>query len=254
MIPLKTYKSISENYKLIKNKQYTEKNIKELLIDLRFVATTTRSYFKNSPFEDNMSEFIDFCNFIAHPIKDRGFIAKRIKENIELLQESLINPKDLIEFEDGQAYFDKLITYSADNYVTYIFTMIFIVLENSISQSELEKIAKSESKDIVLCLLSLLQHSIIKLDKKDTEYADAAVLMLNSNDGYLSLFSVIYSEKINNQLKESGFNPQADSSLFLLPTVTSSISHIKINQVNRNHPQFYETYRSHNGELKLRLV
>ena len=250
-LPIKTYKSILENYNLIKSKRYTETNIKELLMDLRIVATRTKQNFKDSPFEKDINEFIDFCNFIAHPIKDRGFIAKRIIENINLLEESLIDPKELIQFEDGQTYFDKLKTYSSSNYITYMLTMIFLVLQDKISQSELEAVLEAESKDIALCMLSLLQNSIIELDEKGVE---KAVLILNSNEEYLCLFSIVYSEKINNQLKESGFNPNANSSLFLLPTVTSDVSQIKVHQTNRDYPQFYETYRDSIGKLNLRLI
>lgn len=250
-LPIKIHKSIYENYKLIKTNQYTETNIKELLIDLRFVATTTKRSFKNSPFEKDINEFIDFCNFIAHPIKDRGFIAKRIIENIVLLEESLINPNGLIQFENEKPYFDNLKIYSSINYVTYMFTMIFLALQNSITQEELQNVLQDQSKDISLCILSLLQNSIIELDNTDT---DKAVLILNSNDDYLCLYSVIYSEKINSQLKKSGYNPDADSTLFLLPTVTSDIYHIKVHQENRNKPQFYETYRDSLGKLSLRLI
>lgn len=250
-LPIKVYKSILENYNLIKSKRYTEKNIKDLLIDLRFVATTNRKVFRNSKFEEDLNEFIDFCNFIAHPIKDRGFIAKRIIENINLLKESLIDPNGLIQFQNGKLYFDKLKTYSSSNYVTYMLTMIFLVLQNTISQYELQNVLDSESKDISLCILSLLQNSVIELDKQDTE---KATLMLNSNNNYLFLYSVIYSEKIDIQLKESEFNPNTNSSLFLLPTVTSDISHIKVNQTNREQPQFYETYRDSFGKLNLRLI
>lgn len=250
-LPIKIYKSILENYTLIKSKRYTEKNIKELLIDLRFVATTSRKTFKSSPFEEDLNEFIDFCNFIAHPIKDRGYIAKRITENINLLEESLIDPKGLIQFENGTPYFDKLKTYSCSTYITYMLMLIFLVLQNKISQHELNNVLESESKDISLCILSLLQNSVIELDKQDTE---KAVLMLNSNGNYLCLYSIIYSDKINFRLKESGFNSNADSSFFLLPTVTSDISKIKVNQISRERPQFYETYRDSNGKLNLELI
>lgn len=250
-LPIKIYKSISENYNLIKSKRYNETNIKELLIDLRFVATTKRKEFRDSPFEEDLNEFIDFCNFVAHPIKDRGFIAKRIIENINLLEKALIDPNGLIQYENGTPYFDKLKTYSSSNYITYMLTMIFLVLQNKISQHELENVLESESKDISLCILSLLQNSIIELDNKGIE---KAILLLNSNDNYLCLYSVIYSEKINIQLKESGFNPNADSSFFLLPTVTSNISHIKVHQINREQPQFFETYRDSIGKLNLRLI
>lgn len=250
-LPIKTYKSILENYNLIKTKRYTEKHIKELLIDLRLIANLSKKSFKSSPFEEGVNEFIDFCNFIAHPIKDRGFIAKRILENIDLLKQSLINPKDIVQFENSKMYFDKLKTYPVSNYITYIFTMLFLVLQKDITQKELETVSKQESKDISLCLLSLLQNSIIELDKKDIE---KSVLILNSNEDYLFLYSVIYSEKINIQLKESGFNPNADSSLFMLPTISSDISHIKVDQINREHPQFYETYRDAYGNLDIRLI
>src|SRR5699024_1295575 len=118
------------------------------------------------------------------------------------------------------------------------FSMIYIALQKEINQNELELIHKREAQDISLCLLSLLQNSIIEIDRNDTEKAS---LILNSNDGYLFLYSIIYSDVIDKQLKESGFNPNADSSLFALPTISSNISHIKVQQTNRNKPKFYET-------------
>lgn len=249
-IPIKTYKSIFEIYNLIKTKQYTEKHIKDLLIDLRFIATSSKIYFKNSKFEEGINEFIDFCNFIAHPVKDRGFIAKRIIENIDLLNQSLINPTEL-QFENGNIYFDKLKTYSTGNYITYMFTFLFLVLGEKIPEDELKLIHRKEEKDIALCILSLLQNSIIELDNKDIE---KAVLILNSNDGYLYLFSIIYSDKINEKLIQSGYNPGADSSFFLLPAVGSNITHIKVHQEKREFPQFYETYREPNNQLNIRLI
>lgn len=114
-IPIKTHKSIWDNYQLLKNKQYTEKHIKELLIDLRFVANQAKKTFENSPYENDMGEFIDFCNFIAHPVKHRGFISNRILENIDLLQQSLIDPSEYITFEDGDIYLTKLKPIQSEN-------------------------------------------------------------------------------------------------------------------------------------------
>lgn len=247
-LSIKTHKSILEIYNLIKTKQYTEKHIKELLIDLRFVANLVKEQFNNSPYEGGIKEFIDLCNFIAHPIKSYGFIAKRINGNIDLLKQSLINPKSLIKYENGYLYFDKLKTYSCNEYIYYIFTMIFLALKSDIRKDELWTISEQESQDISLCILSLLQNSIIELDKKD---AEKAVLILNTNDGYLFLYSIIYSETINKQLIESGFNSKADSSFFMLPTLGSNISHINVNQIDRKKPQFYETFRCSDGQLKL---
>lgn len=250
-IPIKTHKSIWDNYNLLKNKQYTEKHIKELLIDLRFVANHVKKSFENSPYENDMNEFIDFCNFIAHPVKHRGFMVNRIVANIDLLQQSLMDPSEYIVSEYGDLYFDQLKTYPVGKYVQYIFTILFITLKGDTTEEELTRVSVSEEKDVSLCILSLLQTSILELDKKDV---DKAFLILNSNNEFLNLYSVIYSEKINNQLMESGFNPLADSSLFLVPAATSSITHIKVHQTNKDNPRFYETYRDNTGKLKLRLI
>lgn len=250
-IPIKTYKSILENYYILQNKQYTEKHIKELLIDLRFIANQTKNIFKKSPFEKDMSEFIDFCNFIAHPIKDRGYMAKRINQNITLLQQSLIKPERLITIENGDLYFDQLKSYSVINYVTYMFSLIYLVLIEDIEQEELQKVHTSEVNDVSLCMLSLLQTSILELDNKDV---DKSVLILNSNKTSLFLYSIVFSEKINTQLVQSGFNSQADSSLFLMPVVSSNINHIEVKQTKRNELLFFETYRNDKGHLSIKLI
>lgn len=162
--------SISRNLQSLIDLSYTEQNVKELLIDLREISKTiVKSKPKvglkrNENIEQQIEEFIDICNCIAHPNRNiSGLLEKKIRSHIDRITTAYIN--------EGISGFAKLAKnhkiITDESLVNVMLASIYLYIskfEDSISIDQLEAINKDKA-NIGLCIISLLQDTIIKLDK-----------------------------------------------------------------------------------------
>lgn len=244
--PLRIFKSATkEIYDLLVNNFFTERNIKELMIDLREYAKYLRNLPNNTsrpkPKNHNryLNAFIEICDCVAHVNRSQGVLEKVIRINIEALKR--INSKRELNMII-ESIFD----------INSAISGLIIVLQSYISiygintkEDDNNKIINSYN-DISLCIISLLQNCFIK--PKDNYFQTFLYIDCIDNKYCLSA-RVKFSESISDcqEVNLQNYN------ISIIKTNACNIDGLLFNQLN-SCPRCIETYRDDSGILRTRFL
>lgn len=242
--------STKKNYDSLVNGTFTEDNIKELMIDLRERTKYLKRELNSKDCDNNslikfVDDFNEISDFIGHPNRDKGLLAKRIKKYISASKEKYpkgipnnpdIGPKDFV-----------MDVYS-------IITGLIIILENyltvygiNVNKEDSLKILKFRD-DIALCIISLLQE--YSIDLSDDPLFKHSILIIKC-----------YGNTLHLCLKT--FLPRSDPKLKLVDEHDITVIYTNVENTDglviensikeKKKGKIIETYRNSNGVLKAKF-
>jgi hypothetical protein len=241
----KIRKSITDGINALRFEPFTERDVKALLIDLRELTKYVRSRLlsETNDFTDHFAEFIEICDFIAHASRNRGLVETIVRENIRAITASL----GLTPSEFPNITFKRVL--NANQFVGTLASVASFAMGSL--PDPLKELHERQS-DIALCILSILQDSIITL--KDSE--GLGVLQLLPYEGKYHLYCQVHQSKIEQEAKARTCGTGKIS--FGFPIMISTAECADPDILACNHESFpapiFETYRDQNSHLHLRIV
>jgi hypothetical protein len=238
--------------------RFAEPTIKELLVDLRELAFQFPTGKGDEPKLDQaITDFVDVCNFVAHPNKDRGNIAKRIKTHAEKIADAIAKGGDEVASEILAV--EHII--HGDTIVAGMLGFAFRYLSSFKKDIQRDSLlpAWERRNDIALCIISILQDATIRL--KNEKWS--AHLHVVSYEGYYRLYCSILGSRVDQDARARtggtghvviGFPVIVTGALDIdgvLPKATGLLSILP--DVTQLHP-IVETYRRPDGSLHVRAI
>jgi len=244
----KILRSVRGNIEKLKCDRFDEHDVKELLIDLREVG---RYFVKNLPPEERnqftkaFQDFIDVCDFIAHSNREWGIIERNVRQHVKKLHE-MISTATMEEFTslpvDNVIYTDALVSAMLG------FAFYTLSAQDKSITSEYFLDAFKNKGDIALCLLSLLQDSIIKLDKDE----GFAILFILSFEGRYRLYCQILESRIEREARErTGGTGRLVLGFPVIVSLVPCIDDIP-SEAPQGLPAVFETFRDAENKLRMR--
>lgn len=238
--------SVRKNIEQLKSGSFDERNVKELLIDLREIARKHLTKETNE-FTKQIKDFVDICDFIPHTNRDRGTIEKNICDYVKTLHEELSSTTI-----DKSLLVPNINAINADKVVNAMLAFAYFVLssgDKSITQEYILDVFKYKD-DIALCLLSLLQDS--KIDLKEDE--GAAILFILPFEGRYRLYCQVLNSRIEREARE---RTSGTGTLILAFPVMFSFTPC-IDDIPSEPPQgipkVFETFRDAENKLRMRAI
>lgn len=246
----KVRRSIFDGIEVLRYSPFTEGDVKALLVDLRELA---KYMVKGLAHETNgftklMAEFIEVCDFIAHASRDRGLIEKIVRTHVRTLHENIrVTPEEFVKIPvTGVLY--------ANNFVLALASISAFALgylDTKVCKTGIQELYERQS-EIALCILSLLQDSVISL--KDEE--GFGVLQLMPYEGKYRIYCRVIHSKIE---QEARVRTGGSGKLVLgFPVMFSAAECVDPVILSCNHEVFpqpiFETYRDENLRLQLRVA
>jgi len=248
--------SIERGLRKIQDGTFTEREIKELMLDLRELARSNTSIgLKDAPFSADLNEFADVADFLAHTNRTRGLFESRIREHAEGMADALQSGN-----EEYWSTANKVKSVSHANKVAQsLLITAYLYLSSFDSTVSIQKFLSAHKRinEIALCIASLMQDSIIRL-KQDR---GTATLLLLSHRGFYRVYCQVFNSKIHTDAiaRSKG----AGRIIIGFPVmVTNCVDNQNV--VRTTSPEIifdarsyspgipYETFRGTNGELLLR--
>jgi hypothetical protein len=241
---------------------FSELTIKELMIDLRELARSAPNIGLDDPkFQHVFLEFVDVCDFIAHSNRTKGIFEAKIREQAERMADALASG-DERRWQEVTAV---PLVANMETIVSGLLGTAFLFLtsfDKALTSTYLEP-AYRRRDEIALCIISLLQDSVIQL--KDN--CGVAVLHVLTHDGLFRLYCRIHGSRIETDARSRtqgtgrvviGFPvlvtmaPDTDR---ILPSYTSGFTQeISDRTTSFTPPPVIETYRDASGKLCVRLI
>lgn len=252
VISRKVLHSICAGVDLIRTARFDETHIKLLLIDLRELAR----YFATRPkMEENIvftkanKNFIDVCDFIAHASRNQGVMERMVREQVQRFH-ALPDAATVQDALDIPIYG----VLRSDALVTSMAGIAYLALgatDRDRSADFLSAFA-TNSTEIELCIMSLLQDSMLRLKNGD----GFASLHIQPRDGVLKLYCNVFDTKVEQDARRRTAGPGRLALSF--PVMRSTVPFL-------DHPEFifstdvlspaiYETHRTNTGRLVLRRI
>ncbi|MEL7669388.1 hypothetical protein [Methanobacterium sp.] len=241
-ILLRRFKSsVKEIYDSLLNGTYTENNIKELMIDLREYAKILKDeYHLTSELYQDVENFVEICDFIAHQNRNNGIIKRNIIEHVNARKKNILeNNKEedlpVKNIMDVNSIIKGLL------FVLEKYLRIYGLTGNKINNLYMLE----SSDDIALCIISLLQEYSIKFGNDLHEYA---VFHIYCHENKYHLYCKVIIPQIENDLEtfyEMDF-----------PVITTTLQNIDglVIKDNLKEGKIIETYRDSKGVLKAEFM
>jgi len=237
---------------------FTETTVKELMIDLRELARSAPQIGLDDPrFRNVFLDFVDVCDFIAHTNRTKGTFETKIREQCERMADALAsgdqNRWNNVRNIPLVAEMDAIVSGMLGT--SFLFLCHF---DKTLSPSFLEP-AYRRRDEIALCIISLLQDSIIRL-KNDR---GVAVLHVLVHEGYFRLYCRVHGSRIETDARRRTYGSGRVAIGFpvlvtrakdfdkLLPPYTPEIDP---KGEHFTPPTLIETYRNPDGRLCIRIL
>lgn len=247
----KILRSVRNNLDRIKCGHFEERDVKELLVDLR--EFTRHNVMKNLPkeidkFHKPIQDFLEICDFMAHSYREKGIIEKNVRNYAKKLHESLLASRTA----DGSQSVPLVEEFiNAKNVAMALLALAYWVLSAGDKSITCEYVldAFKHCDDIALCLMSLLQDSIIELDNKKEGYA---ILYILPFEGRYRLYCRVIGSRIDLDARERG----ARKVILQWPVIESSspcIDDLPSHPL-QGLPHVFETFRDSENKLRMRKI
>nr|AGY30868.1 hypothetical protein [uncultured bacterium] len=248
--------SIERSLRKVEDGSFTEREIKELMLDLRELARSHSSIGLNdAPFSSDLTEFADIADFLAHTNRTRGLFESRIREHAEGMADALQSNN-----EEYWSTASKVKSASnAKKLAQSLLITAYLYPSSFDPKISIDVFLKIHSKldEIGLCIASLLQDSVIRL-KNDR---GTAALLLLSHRGFYRLYCQVFNSRIHTdaitRTKGAGriiigfpvmVTGYPDNQSIVRPTSPE----VFFDQRSATPGTAYETFRGINSELLLR--
>lgn len=245
----KLFRSIYSNIERIKHGTFDERDIKELLIDLRELAKYVKQRLagESNDFTKAILHFIDVCDFIAHANRDRGVVEQNVRAHAKAL--NAIFPTATFEEFSALPVANVI---NADALVSALIGISYLGLssEDKTISSDFFLPVAAHKNDVALCILSILQDSIIELDE-DEGYA---ILHVMPFEGKYRLYCTIIGSRIERESRE---RTGGTGRFFMgFPVIVSDA--LCVDDISSGDPvgipQVVETFRDSENRLRVRVV
>lgn len=249
--------TINRNLQSIMEDSFSEREIKELLVDLRQLARQFISNISLDSVNKDIHEekylkqiklFVDICDSIAHPNRDRGFLRDKIIENLQSIQAHL---------NSGEIKFEKAIV--ADSIVGALLGMInlYIISFDKNFYFDIKKIY-SRKDGIALCIISLLQDVVVMRlclkkdhDNKECVSCTSASLYFEKYEERFILSCHVVKPKISYNRQQLNLGQESVSFNFpLIMTNFKANLDFTVDQYSRSIPAIVEIVRGDDNLLK----
>lgn len=240
--------AIDRNLRALIAKTYTEVTVKELLIDLREVTKYRNKNLDTPPdprFTQAFKDFTDVCDSAAHTNRDRGILEQNIRRYVRTL--------DAAFNEGGEKpvpQIDRVA--SGDGIVAAMLATIFFYLDafdKKFDRNQLTPVFEDKA-DIGLCIISLLQDTIITLDD-DKGKAHLRVL---DHEGKFRLYCSILDSPIDRSARaRTGGSGHVMISFPVIETNARNIDNLSFDAQGQV-PSLIETFRADDGCLHARIL
>jgi hypothetical protein len=252
----KSKKSIERSLGKIESGNFTEREVKELMLDLRELARSHSSIgLKDAPFSADLDEFADIADFLAHTNRTRGLFESRIREHAEGMADAISSNN-----EECWSAANKVKSVSnAINLAQSLLLTAYLYLSSFDRTVSVEKFHGAHRRlwDIGLCIASLMQDAVIRLKKE----SGTAALLLLSHRGFYRVYCQVHNSRIHTDAMARTHG--TGRIVIGFPVMITGFADYQ-NVVRPTNPQFmfdprstwpgnaYETFRGVNGELLLR--
>lgn len=255
----KTKVSIERGVQTLLSGRFTERDVKELMIDLRELARDSATKDLSDPkLKILLAEFADVCDFVAHTNRSRGIFEERIRAHAEKVA------KVLEVGGDGDWYDATAIERIShvDQFTLALLTTAFLFLYTYDKKYSHKNLGLSRMRwtEIGLCIASLLQDSTIRLKSGN----GMATLHLLVYKGFYRVYCRVMGSKVeqNAGLKSGGggrlfleFPVLLTASIdkeYVLPVHTPDL--VGSENVTVRPPSVFEAFRAPNGSLLMRQL
>lgn len=235
---------------------FTESTIKELMIDLRELSRDFPRIGLSDPmFIKSSIEFVEICDFLVHSNRNKGVFETKIREHAERMADALASGDELL----WQGVSKVKPAGNIDQIITGMLSAAFLLLssfDKSLNNDLLKRVYIKKT-EISLCIISLLQDSIINL-KGDRGHAILNILTFR---GFFRLYCSIHDSRIHKEAKArtSGTGRLAIGFPVLVTDAIDSdhiLPHSAPDFVMGSNifkaPTVFETFRAPSGRLCLR--
>lgn len=245
----KLVRSICSNIERVKHGTFDERDIKELLIDLRELAKYVKQRLagESSDFTKAILQFIEICDFVAHAHRDRGVVEQNIRQHAKALNTAF--PTATLEEFSALPVANVINT---DTLVSALIGIAYLGLssENKTISSDYFSPVAANKDDVALCILSILQDSIIELDENE----GYAILHVMPYEGKYRLYCTIINSRIEREFRE---RTGGTGRFFMgFPVIVSDA--LCVDDIPSGDPvglpQIVETFRDSENRLRVRVV
>ncbi|TXI24289.1 MAG: hypothetical protein E6Q61_05325 [Nitrosomonas sp.] len=250
--------SIERNLRKVEDGSFTEREVKELMLDLRELARSHSSIgLKDAPFSNDLTEFADIADFLAHTNRTRGIFENRIREHAEGMADALQSNN-----EEYWSTANKVKSVSnAKKLAQSLLISAYVYLSSFDTKISIDNFLKIHSKidEIGLCIASLLQDSVIRL-KQDR---GTAALLLLSHRGFYRVYCQVFNSKVHTDaITRTNGNGRIIIGFPVMVTtcpdnqniVRPTNPDVLFDQRSATPGTVFETFRGVNGELLLRPI
>jgi hypothetical protein len=253
----KTKISIARNLQSLIDKTYDERCVKELLIDLREISNRIIKGDPNSrttrieQFDQIFKDFVDICNCITHPNREiSGVLEKNIRRHIKKMAQGLNQNQENVSPADFMKV-DTVIT--EDSIVSAMLASIYLYIskyDSTYTREQLNPVFEDKA-NVGLCVISLLQDTIIKL----SEDKGIAILHVMDHEGQYRLNCRVLGSSIDKDSREMTRGVGHVSIGFpVVVTNAKNIDNLKFNLCSKKLPPLIETYRGEDKNLHVRFI
>lgn len=247
--------SVLNNLDKIVSGQFTEETVKLLLIDLREPAKAMLPFPEMDPKHiEARRRFIEVCDFIAHPNKDRGDLEKEIRAHAEKMADAF-----QLGGERWQAVTANRKTIHGGEIVNGLQLVLSLYLHTH-GRLRLEKVVdafRTHLDDLSLCIISILQDSVIQLNDNRGQ----AILNLVTHDQYYWLYCQVFGSRAETDARaRTGGTGRFVLGFPVIVTNAKDHDHVLaeapdgVTVDDIAQPDIVETYRGVDGRLCLRLA
>lgn len=257
VVSRKTRLSVERRLAEIVDGAFSEPAVKDLMVDLRELARAFPQDGGQPRFDRAITHFLEVCDFIAHGTRDRGVIERTVRARVEGLSDAYVRGDDAkwAQFSSAQDVI------SGDELAAGLLGMAFLVL--SVGSPDLDRRplqrAFERKRDIALCIISILQDSIVELKSG----AGQALLHIVSFEGRYRLYCQVLGSTLEQQARlKTGGSGHLILAFPVVATEAEDIDHV-LPQLSEESPLFdgppgpppvVETYRAPDGLLHVRLL
>jgi len=181
VLTTKLIDTLSSNVQCLLEGIYTEKQVKEILMDMREFISFIQSY-KNSALKaqqkpsegndyDGYRDLLDICDLLAHPNKNSKQIVCNLQKHIDYLKQNIddINSNesipqvvviDGIKYRNSTGYETSKLVKNLLRAIQFLFSFT----DNPLKDEQYDQLIREQLWNISLCMISIFQGVVLHYD------------------------------------------------------------------------------------------
>jgi hypothetical protein len=241
--------AIRRNLEALQSGQFAEREVKELLIDVRELAKYVRPRIADGDpkFISSYDQFIDVCDCIAHANRIKGLIERNIRAYMQKLYAN-IHTLNFSQFEKLPV--EDVLT--GDSIVAALLATIHLSMstyDGAFKPEAMEPVLVNRD-DIALCVISLLQDSTIELKEDEGN----AMLHVLTHEHKYHLYCRVLNSLIQREARER--TGGTGIVFFNFPVIITNAKCTDSDELSAGPdlPKIIEVHRIQNGLLRVKII